>query len=110
VKSEVKKVLFVFFLCVFVSASSVFVYHRYFALKVYTVDLKELIDGKLEEYRNSGVSPGEAERDMEKYVKSLEGSIERLTNGRNVIVLIRQSVVAGGEDVTKEVGREAGKR
>jgi len=98
------------FFCVLVV---VFGYHRFFSVKIYTMNLVPLVESKVSEItsRNPANPDFEgAQKEISEYMNDIQSVANEVATGKNAVVLVNQAVIAGTVDLTPEVVKKLEKK
>jgi len=91
--------------CTLLVFAGAFSYHRFFSLRVYTMNLAPMVDAKVKEIqaRKGTADPEAAQKEVFEYLDSLKAYAETIAAEKRGVVLVTQAVISGATDITGEV-------
>lgn len=89
--------VFAIFINIFVTAGMLFAYDTWYAQKVVTLDL----DAKIKVLRQDFLEKKIDVKELERKIKTLKTGVNSIADRR--VIIKREAIIAGGEDVTEEL-------
>lgn len=89
--------VFAIFINIFVTAGMLYAYDTWYAQKVVTLDL----DAKIKVLRQDFLEKKIDVKELERKIKTLKTGVNSIADRR--VIIKREAIIAGGEDVTEEL-------
>lgn len=91
-------------LSVLISMVAIVAYNRFYAPKLYTVDLTIMIEDRAKGYAQTGLTAVQVQDDMSKYLNILKLATDNAAARHKGMVVVAQAVISGSAgDLTEEV-------
>lgn len=89
--------VFAIFINIFVTAGMLYAYDTWYAQKIVTLDLEAKIKVLRQDFLEKKIDV----KELKRKIKTLKTGVNSIANRR--VILKREAIIAGGEDVTEEL-------